>query len=74
MDMSKGLIAFIIVACIAIMSMVVMFLKQSADEGRKKQNKIMEQFKTVDKDLHKSNERLYSLNKMDFDSSVKANK
>jgi hypothetical protein len=72
--MPKGLIAFIVVACIALMSMAVIFMKKSADAAHKKSDTIMEQFKTVDKDLHKSNERLDSLNKMDFDSSAKANK
>lgn len=72
--MSKRLIAFIVLVSIATMSMVVIFLKQSADEGRKRSDNIMEQFETVDRDLHKSNERLDSLNKMDYDSLVKANK
>lgn len=73
-DMSKGLIAFIVVVCIAIMSTVVIFMKQSADAAHKKSDTIMEQFKTIDKDLQQSNERLDSANKMDLDSLVKANK
>ncbi len=70
--MSKGLIAFIIVA---VVSLVLIFMKMSADIARKRSDKIMEQFKTVDRDLMNTNERLDSLNnKMDFDSLIKANK
>jgi hypothetical protein len=72
--MSKGLIVFIVAACIAIMSMVVIFIKQSADAAHKKSDRIMEQFKTIDKDFLQSNERLDSLTKMDLDSLIKANK
>lgn len=72
--MPKGLIAFIAVACIALMSMAVIFMKKSADAARKKSGTIMEQFKTVDKDFQQSNERLDSLNKLYLDSLIKANK
>jgi hypothetical protein len=72
--MPKGLIVFIVVGCIALMSMAVIFMKKSADAARKKSDTIMEQFKTVDRDLKQSSERLDSLNKIDFDSLPKANK
>jgi hypothetical protein len=73
--MSKGLIAFMVVACIAIMSIVVIFMKQSAENARKRSDTIIDQFKTVDKDLHKTTgKRLDSINKVLFDSLSKANK
>jgi hypothetical protein len=72
--MPKGLIAFIVVACIALMSMAVIFMKKSADAAQKKSDTIMEQFKTVDRDLQQSNESLDSINKMYLDSLIKANK
>jgi hypothetical protein len=72
--MPKGLIAFIVVACIAVMSMAVIFMKKSADATRKKSDIIIEQFKTVDRDLQQSNVRLDSINKMYLDSLIKANK
>jgi hypothetical protein len=70
--MQKGLIAFIVIACVAL---VIMFMKQSARIARKKSDDITEQFKTVDKDLHKATgKRPDTLNKMNFDSLIKANK
>jgi hypothetical protein len=72
--MSKGLITFIAVASIAFIAALVIYMKQSADVARKRSDDIREQFKTIDKDLKKTGERLDSLNKMDFDSLIKANK
>ena len=72
--MPKGLIAFIVVACIALMSMGVIFMKKSADNARKKSDTILEQFKTVYKDLKHINERLDSINNLYLDSLIKANK
>jgi hypothetical protein len=69
--MSKGLIAFIVVAAIAL---TIFLMKESADIARKKSDDILEQFKTVDRSLQKPNESLDSLNKIDFDSLIKANK
>jgi len=69
--MLKGLIAFIVVAGIALL---LMFMKQSANVARKKSDDIMEQFKTVESDLHKNDKGLDSLNKIHFDSLIKANK
>jgi hypothetical protein len=69
--MSKGLIAFIAVAAIAL---TIFLMKESADIARKKSDDILEQFKTVDRSLQKPNESLDSLNKIDFDSLIKANK
>ena len=72
--MSKGLLAFITLAFITLAWIVIIFMKQSAHNTRKKSNEIMEEFKTVDRDLQKTNERLDSLNKTDLDSLIKANK
>ena len=71
--MRKGLIAFIAVVFIAVVSMVIILMKQSAVVARKKSNEIMEQFKTIDRDLKKTDTRLDSLNKTGFDSLIKAN-
>jgi uncharacterized protein YpuA (DUF1002 family) len=72
--MPKGLISFIVVSFIAVAAAVIIFMKQSAYVARKRSDEIMRQFKTVDKDLQKTNERLDTLNKMDFDSVIKVNK
>jgi hypothetical protein len=73
--MSKGLITFIAIVFIsAVAAFVVYFMKQSADLARYRSDKILEQFKTVDQDLHDSNQRLDSLNKIFFDSLRKADK
>ena len=71
--MRKGLIAFIAVVFIAVVSMVIILMKQSAVVARKKSNEIMEQFKTIDRDLKKTDTRLDSLNKTGFDTLIKAN-
>ena len=67
------MIAFIAVVFIAVVSMVIILMKQSAVVARKKSNEIMEQFKTIDRDLKKTDTRLDSLNKTGFDSLIKAN-
>jgi hypothetical protein len=72
--MSKRLTIFIAVACIAIVSIVVIFMKWSAGIAQKKSDGIMEQFKTVDWDLQKTNEGLDSLNRITSDSLIKATK
>ena len=72
--MRKGLIAFIAVVFIAVVSIVIIFMKQSAAVAHKKSNEIMEQFKTIDRDLKKTDTRLDSLNKTGFDSLINANK
>jgi len=70
--MSKGLIAFMVVAAFAF---VIMFMKRSSDIARRRSDQIIEQFKIVDSSLHTSNAMLDSLNKMvNIDSLVKANK
>ena len=66
--MSKGLIAFIVVACVAVIAAEVIFLKKSADEARERSNKIIEQLKTIDKHTEETTDaRLDSLNKVFFD-------
>jgi archaellin len=70
--MSKGLIAFIVVAAVALM---IIIMKESAHIARTKSDEIMEQFKTIDRDLQNTtDERLDSLNKILLDSLGKANK
>ena len=66
--MSKGLIAFIAVAFIAVVAAMVIYMKQSADKARKISDEMMQEFKTIDKDLQKSTDEPDSLNKMYYDS------
>jgi Skp family chaperone for outer membrane proteins len=72
--MSKGLIAFIAVAFIAVVAAIVIYMKQSAGKARKISDEMMEEFKTIDKDLQKSTVELDSLNKMYYDSLRNADK
>jgi Skp family chaperone for outer membrane proteins len=73
--MSKGLITFVAIVCIAVVAaFLVYYMKQSADIARYKSDKILEEFKTVDKDLQDSQQKLDSLNKAFFDSLRKAEK
>jgi hypothetical protein len=72
--MSKGLITFIVIACIAVVTAVAIKMMISANEARNRSDEIMEQFKTVDKGLQRTTEELDSLNKIYFDSLRKADK
>ncbi len=72
--MSKGLITFIVIVCIAVVTAAAINMMISANEARKESDKIMEEFKTIDKGLEQTDERLDSLNKMFFDSLRKADK
>lgn len=69
--MSKGLIAFIVVAAVVLMFFI---MKESANIARNKSDDIVEHFKTIEGGLNKTSERLDSFNKMDIDSLIKANK
>ena len=69
--MTKGLIAFIVVAAVAF---VLIFMKKSADVARERSDQLMEEFKTVDRNLQKTDRRLDSLNRIKLDSLIKANK
>jgi hypothetical protein len=70
--MHKGLIALIVVAgiCLAILSAIVM--KQSAEKAQQKSKKILEDFKTVDKDLQRSTNVIDSANKILYDSLLQS--
>lgn len=61
--MSKGLIAFIVVACLALAFMLYKSMKESADKAHQQSDEIMKEFKTIDKDLQRSKNRIDSLNK-----------
>ncbi len=69
--MHKGLIAFIVVASIGFATMLILFMKQSAIEANQKSNKILEDFKTVDRDLKKSAIAIDSVNNTLIDSFTK---
>lgn len=74
--MSKGLITFIVIVCIAVVAAAAINMVVSANEARKRSDAILEQFKKVDNTLKETttNERLDSLNKMFFDSLQNADK
>lgn len=73
--MSKGLITFIAIVFVSsVVAFLIYFMKQSADIARYRSEKIIEDFKTVDKDLQDNKQKLDSLNKVFFDSLQKADK
>lgn len=53
---------------------MIIYLKQDADKAKKRSDTIMQEFKTIDKDLQESSQRLDSLNKAFFDSLRKTDK
>jgi hypothetical protein len=63
--MPRGLIAFIVIAFAAI---VILFMNKSADKARLKSDKILEKFKTIDKDLQQTTIVIDSANKILPDS------
>ena len=68
--MPQVLIAFIVVATVVIITI----LKGSADVARTKSDEIMEQSNAIDKDLQKNNGGFHSLNKINIEALIKANK
>ena len=60
--MSKGLIAFVAVAVICIGSLIIVFMKVSADEAGKTSDNILKDFQTVDRNLKKSSTAFDSIN------------
>ena len=69
--MHKGLIAFIVVASIGFATMLIILMKHSAIEAKHKSDKILEDFKTVDRDLKKSAIVIDSANNNLIDSFTK---
>ena len=68
LNMSKGAIAFILIAAFALGALLIVELKKSADDAHKRSDEILNDFNTVDKSLQESNARLDSLNTMLPDS------
>lgn len=66
--MSKGLIAFVAVAVICIGSLIIVFIKASADKARKTSDSILRDFQTVDRNLKKSSIAFDSINNSLSDS------
>lgn len=48
--MSKGLVVFIIVACLTIAAFLYTSMKRAANEQRSQSDKILKKFKAIDKD------------------------
>ena len=72
--MSKGLIAFLVVAVVGIAAMLIVEIKSSADQSRKRSDEIMQEFKAVDKSLEKINDSILKENelmKAKFEKDVK---
>ena len=61
--MSKGLIAFIVVACLALASLLYVKMRVSAAKAKIKSDEILRDFMTVDKDLKDNSYKIVSLNK-----------
>jgi hypothetical protein len=70
--MHKGLIALIVVASICLALLSIILMKQSAEKAQKKSDKILEDFKTVEKDLQRSTIVIDSANKILYDSLLKS--
>jgi hypothetical protein len=68
--MPKGLLVFVVVLGIALAVSQLIKMKQSADTARASSDKIMEEFKTVDKDLKASSLETNTAKKKLFDSLV----
>lgn len=68
--MSKGLLVFIVVLGIALAVSQFIKMKHSADNARAASDKIMEEFKTIDKDLKASSLETDTAKKRSFDSLV----
>lgn len=49
--MSKGLVAFIVIACVAIALLLYNSMRDAAAEQHKASDSILEKFKTIDKSL-----------------------
>jgi Cu/Ag efflux protein CusF len=61
--MPKKLIAFIIVAAIGFATAAIFFMKESAAKARKESDRILEEFKVIDKDVQKTTIAIDSVNK-----------
>ena len=68
--MHKGLIAFIVVAAIALSAFTVVFMQRSAKETQRRSEKILEDFRTVDRDLKKTIIIIDSANNFLYDPVV----
>ena len=61
--MHKGLIVFIAVTAISTVVIFVAFMTKSADKANEVSNSLLQEFKTVEKDLKKSTTVIDSLNR-----------
>ena len=68
--MSKGLLVFIVVLGIALAVSQFIKMKHSADNARASSDKIMEEFKTLDKEHKASSLETDTAKKRSFDSLV----
>ena len=68
--MSRGFIAFIIVAGVGLGAMLLFGLKKAADDTKKRSDNILEEFKSVDNSLRESIKMTDTLNQQLKDSFV----
>ncbi len=61
--MSKKQIAFTVISIVVLISAGIIFLKTTADKARKKSEQILNDFKTIDKDLKSTDESIKQQNK-----------
>jgi|GEM_PF-5619877 len=69
--MSKGLIAFVVVAVIGLAATLIIQMRNSADEAR---NKILRDFKTIDNSLKTSDSSIDASTKRMLESLREKNK
>jgi hypothetical protein len=70
--MHKGLIALIVVSGIRLALLSIILMKQSGEKAHQKSDKILEDFKTIEKDLKRSTIVIDSANKILHDSLLKS--
>ena len=68
--MSRGFIAFIIVAGVGLGAMLIIGLKNAADDTKKRSENILEEFKRLDNSLRESIKMTDTLNQQLIDSFV----
>ncbi len=61
--MSKKQIAFTVISIVVLISAGIIFLKTTAYKARKKSEQILNDFKTIDKDLKSTDESIKQQNK-----------
>jgi len=72
--MSKGLIAFIVVAGIGLAATLIVEMKKAADNARKRSDEILRDFKTIDNSLKVSDSGIDASTRRLLDSLLEKTK